>query len=422
MNKHMSNTNIFQLNHPKALRDLPSFYQQQLTPPPSTSSTPIADNKFAFFSLPSAAASSASVDSAYTDQPQNPWTSWLPAINAKVVVLCSLWYCVSIISNNSTKAILSQFAYPVTLTQFQFILNVVLCVGLFLFLSIVPSFAESFPQASIPNIKSLNGSIFNFLRPDALIISTTLPMGIFQFMGHITSHKATSVIPVSLVHTVKSLSPITTVLIYRLIFRTKFRMVTYVTLLPLIFGIMLTCYKPKRLNVNPSYTSGLCYAFISMFIFVSQNIFAKKRLTVRSNEEESSLPSHKTTGDKKLDKLTILLFCSLIGFIFTLPIYAFSELRNDVFSLSKVTPGLLLLVCINGFSHFLQSLLAFQLLGTISPINYSIANIMKRIFVIVFAFVWEGSFSFTGSQSYGILLTIIGLYCYDKWGITKKYQ
>lgn len=421
MNKNLSTSNIFQLNHTRASRESNSPYQQ-VTPPPSTSSTPLADKKASFFSIQSAVQSTTSLDATPLDQPQDKWTSWLPEVNVKVVSLCCLWYGVSIISNNTTKGILSQFAYPITLTQFQFIMNVFLCIGLFKVLTILPGWASTFPQASIPNVQSLNFSVWRFLKPDDLILSTTLPMGIFQFMGHITSHKATSVIPVSLVHTIKSLSPITTVLIYRLVFRTKFRKVTYLTLLPLIMGIMLTCYKPKHSNPHPSYVSGLCYASISMFIFVSQNIFAKKRLTVREEDKSSSLPSFKECDERKVDKLTILLFCSVIGFCFTMPIYAFSEFRNDVFSLSEVTPGLLFLVCVNGCSHFLQSLLAFQLLGTISPINYSIANIMKRIFVIVFAFVWEGSFSFTGSQSYGILLTVIGLYCYDKWGITKKYQ
>ena len=86
-------------------------------------------------------------------------------------------------------------------------------------------------------------SLSEFITPTRLIIQTTLPMGMFQFIGHITSHKATSLIPVSIVHTIKSLSPIITVLIYRFLFGKSYRMRTYVTLIPLCCGIMLTCYK-----------------------------------------------------------------------------------------------------------------------------------------------------------------------------------
>lgn len=420
MNPNMSTTNIFQLNQPKALRNPLSAYQQ-ITPPSSNSYTPVAERREGFsFSL-SANASTSSLDlKAAGEKAAAGWSSWLPEVDLKVVSLCTLWYGFSIVSNNSTKAILSRFSYPVSLTQFQFVLNALLCISLFAALSQKPSWASHFPKASIPNLHTLDCSVVKFLTPNAFIISTTLPMGIFQFLGHITSHKATSMIPVSLVHTIKSLSPISTVLIYRAFLRTRFKTVTYVTLIPLILGIMLTCYKPKNLNTAPGYFSGLFYAFISMLIFVLQNIFAKKRLTVKSLEETSSLPSYKAGEEKKLDKLTILLFCSVIGFLFTMPIYIFSEFHNDVFSLGQLTLPLVSLVVLNGVSHFLQSLLAFQLLGTISPINYSIANIMKRIVVIMFAFLWEGSFSFVGYQSYGVLLTIAGLYCYDKWGMTHK--
>lgn len=418
MNPNMSTTNIHMLNQPKAMRS-PLGYQQ-ITPPSSQSSTPVAERREAFSFTLSANASTTSLDLLAAEAKAAKSSSWLPEIDVKVVSLCTLWYGFSIVSNNSTKAILSRFSYPVTLTQFQFILNASFCIGLFAVLSARPIWASHFPKALIPNLHSLDHSVAKFVTPNAFIVATTFPMGLFQFVGHITSHKATSMIPVSLVHTIKALSPISTVMIYRLFLGTRFRTVTYVTLIPLILGIMLTCYKPKNSNSAPGYFGGLCYAFVSMLIFVSQNIFAKKRLTVKSLEETSSLPSYKVGEEKKLDKLTILLFCSLTGFLFTMPVYIVSEFRNDAFSLGQLSLPLLLLVVLNGVSHFLQSLLAFQLLGTISPINYSIANIMKRIVVIMFAFMWEGSFSFVGYQSYGVLLTIVGLYCYDKWGMTHK--
>lgn len=246
-------------------------------------------------------------------------------------------------------------------------------------------------------------------------------MGAFQFIGHITSHKATSVMPVSLVHTIKALSPITTVFIYRVVYKAKYPWATYITLTPLMVGIMLTCYKPKKAtSVSDHYISGLFYAFFSMLVFVTQNIFAKKRLTYNSEENKASLPSFKEKSAKKLDKLTILLFCSIIGFLFTIPVYVILEFQNEKFSLLQMNWYLAFLVVINGVSHFMQSLLAFLLLGSISPINYSIANIMKRIVVILFAFVWERSFSFSGTQGYGVFLTIVGLYCYDQWGGMSK--
>lgn len=339
--------------------------------------------------------------------------SWLPPIDIKITSFCLLWYFCSIISSNSTKLILNNFKYPITLTQFQFSLSSILCLTLLTVLKFNTDLIQKLPKGFVPNNLHIN----TFLTPTKLIISTTLPMGIFQFIGHITSHKATSLIPVSIVHTVKSMSPIVTVTIYTVLFKKTYKTVTYVTLIPLCCGIMLTCYK-KNNTAPANYMTGLVFAFISMIIFVSQNIFAKKRLTI----ETESIPMAKKINKDKLDKLTILFYCSTIGFILTSPIYLMSEymnFKNLGVSLLQLDSTILGLVLLNGFSHFVQSLLAFQILGMVSPINYSIASILKRIVIILISFIWELK-QFSNTQSFGLLVTLFGLYCYDRWGSSSS--
>ncbi|KAK6202591.1 member of triose phosphate translocator family [Scheffersomyces amazonensis] len=413
------NLSSFQVNSSTSLH-LP------LTPPLSKPSSPVR--------LPLSTTSSNSTAALY-----NKFINCLPPIDVKISILCTLWYLTSIISSNSTKAILTQFEYPITLTEFQFSLNATFCVVLLFILNLNPSLVKVFPYGIIPT----NLSIAKFLYPTPKIISTTLPMGGFQFIGHLTSHKATSLIPVSLVHTIKSLSPLITVFIYKALFAVNYKIITYITLIPLTIGIMLTCYKPSKGNssssasASPYYLTGLFFAFISMLIFVSQNIFAKNRLTIKEND---SLPNYKdkksddfrplndiqnNNNNIKLDKLSILFYCSVIGFLLTLPVYIISELfNNDKISIFNLSNSVLVLVILNGFSHFLQSLLAFQLLGMLSPVNYSIANILKRIFIILISFIWENklnSAKFSGLQQFGLGLTLFGLYCYDRWGTTSQH-
>jgi len=363
--------------------------------------------KFSQFQLPSPPISKVSspIDT-HAHSQSSLLASWLPPINWKVSILCFNWYLASIFSNNSTKLILNQFSHPVTLTQVQFLLNCLFCLLLLSVLSYKGELIKTFPAGVVPN----DISVRRFIVPTKLIISTTLPMGCFQFVGHLTSHKATSLIAISFVHTIKALAPLATVIIYRVFFHKKISKVTYFTLTPLVLGIMLTCYKPGG---KSEHSAGYAFAFISMAIFVSQNIYSKKTLTV---EKQDLLPGSQNKPKKKLEKLTILFYCSLIGFVFTLPIYLISEL--SAFSLKDMTVSVLLLMILNGLSHFVQSLLAFQILGLMSPINYSIANIMKRIIIIVVAFVVEGK-SIAGLQGYGLVLTIAGLYCYDRWGVPK---
>jgi len=49
----------------------------------------------------------------------------------------------------------------------------------------------------------------------------------------------------------------------------------------------------------------------------------------------------------------------------------------------------------------------------VSPVTYSVASLIKRIFVIVMAIVWFGNKP-TTVQGVGIGLTFVGLYMYDK--------
>lgn len=449
----------------------------------------------------------------------------LPDINLKLITLCFIWYFTSVISSSTTKQILKDFKYPVSLTEIQFVITGVLCVLLITFIKISEhkfnfNLFNKFPTGTFPpQLSNDSYSIRNhFLQPSYLILKTTVPMGIFQFLGQIASHNSTSIIPVSLVHTIKALSPLTTVLIYRFLFNKKFHMKTYLTLLPLITGVMLCCTRNDNLNIEPDmFFKGSMFAFLSMLIFVSQNIFAKKILTWedpqkgskgekfknrnRDSEPSSSasssspsysdaslsdedsesddsraaaflskinwritrpesatstpiLPMHTpknnnstyfllnnavtdsttdlkrfstmtaspSAATRKLDKLSVLFYCSLVGFTLTLPFYLISEFRTysttSTISILMISSSTFKYIAAYGLAHFIQSLMAFQILGMVSPVNYSIANILKRIIIISCSIAIEG-ITLNIQQGIGLSLTFAGLYCYDKWGVQR---
>ena len=72
----------------------------------------------------------------------------------------------------------------------------------------------------------------------------------------------------------------------------------------------------------------------------------------------------------------------------------------------------LYLLFLNGTVHFAQNMLALQVLAHVSPVTYSIANLFKRVFVILVAIAWFGQ-SVTAPQWLGIVLTFVGLYLYN---------
>ncbi|EAW14666.1 putative ER to Golgi transport protein (Sly41) [Aspergillus clavatus NRRL 1] len=327
-------------------------------------------------------------------------------VSYRLIILCLIWYMTSAITNTSSKTILNALPKPVTLTVIQFAFVPVWCLLL------------AYLSATFPWIRRNIPALRNGIRyPSREVLRTALPLAIFQLAGHILSSMATSQIPVSLVHTIKGLSPLFTVFAYRVFFRIRYARATYLSLIPLTLGVMLACSTGFSTNFF-----GILCALIAALVFVSQNIFSKK-LFNEASRAESDMQS---TGGMKLDKLNLLCYCSGLAFILTLPIWFVSEgyrLISNVMQYGAISlsgkhgsldhSALIMEFVFNGVSHFAQNILAFVLLSSISPVSYSVASLVKRVFVIVVAIVWFGS-STTSLQAFGIALTFIGLYLYDR--------
>ncbi|KAK9466643.1 triose-phosphate transporter family-domain-containing protein [Lipomyces arxii] len=322
-----------------------------------------------------------------------------PPISLKLIFLSLSWYWTSAVSNTLTKSILNAFPYPITLTLLQFAFVVMWALAI------------SFLARS--NVIGLSHT--GITRPTKQIILTIAPMAVFQLSGHIFSHIATSKIPVTLVHTIKGLSPLFTVLAYRFVFGVHYSMSTYISLVPLTIGVMLACSFDFHGQLL-----GLMSALFAAIIFVSQNIFSKNLLT--------NTPAPDSEPKKKLDKINLLCYCSGMAFIFTSPIWFYYEgagllreylttgtvpiLAADIGTAMPLST-LISLFILNGSVHFGQNFLAFQILGLVSPVTYSIASLFKRVFVIIVAIIWFGQ-ELTALQNWGIALTFLGLYMYDR--------
>lgn len=164
---------------------------------------------------------------------------------------------------------------------------------------------------------------------------------------------------------------------------------------------MLACSAEFR-----GHFTGVVMAFTSTMIFVSQNIFAKKLFT--ESPTASSAP--------KLDKLNLLFYSSGQAFLLTLPIWIYYEgwgFLWDGIELSKEVHkgreplsgwGLAGEFVFMGTVHFGQNIIAFVLLSLISPVTYSVASLVKRIFVIVMAMAWFRNPT-TNTQAVGVGLT-----------------
>ncbi|KAF4463534.1 hypothetical protein FALBO_9659 [Fusarium albosuccineum] len=335
-------------------------------------------------------------------------------VSPKLIILCLLWYASSALTNTSSKSILIAFDKPATLTLVQFAFVSSLCMLSAWLATIFPSMRSKIAALRHP-----------IRKPTREVITTTLPLATFAIGGHLLSSTATSKIPVSLVHTIKGLSPLFTVLAYRLVYDIRYPKATYLSLIPLTIGVMLAC------SGKTSYGGeliGVIHALLATIIFVTQNIFSKKLF----NEAARAEAENQGSMSKKLDKLNLLCYSSGIAFIITMPIWFWSEgldlLKNfyheGSIDLSEqpnsMDHGRLTLEFVfNGVTHFGQNILAFTLLSMVSPVTYSVASLIKRVFVIIMAILWFRSPT-TPIQAVGIGLTFLGLYLYDRTSESNK--
>ena len=330
-------------------------------------------------------------------------------------VLCILWYTSSALTNTSSKSILNAFDKPATLTLVQFAFVSTLCITLAWLSTIFPFLREKIVELKHP-----------IRKPSYEVIRQTLPLAAFQIGGHLLSSTATAKIPVSLVHTIKGLSPLFTVLAYRILFDIKYPNATYLSLIPLTFGVMLACSGKSQYGGQ---FLGVIEALLATLVFVAQNIFSKKLFNDADRAEAEAALGGKS---KKLDKLNLLCYSSGFAFIVTMPIWFWSEgiyliidfLRDGSLDLTG-KPGsmdhgrLIVEFAFNGVTHFAQNILAFVLLSMVSPVTYSVASLIKRVFVIILAILWFRNPT-TPIQAVGIGLTFLGLYLYDRTSESNK--
>ena len=205
---------------------------------------------------------------------------------------------------------------------------------------------------------------------------------------------------------------------YRFVYNIRYPIATYLSLIPLTLGVMLACSADLKLNIK-----GILYAFMAALIFVTQNIFSKRLFNEAAMAESSGVPS------RKLDKLNLLFYSSGMAFLLTFPIWFYSEGTTlladfyhdgaiDLVEGHALAPtldhGRLALEFIfNGTFHFAQNIMAFILLSLVSPVTYSVASLLKRVFVVVVAIIWFQNPT-TPIQGLGIAMTFFGLYLYDR--------
>ncbi|KAH3826921.1 solute carrier family 35 member E2A-like [Dreissena polymorpha] len=239
------------------------------------------------------------------------------------------------------------------------------------------------PLGIYSNIKQ-NGKPPDFWRNMVIV-------GTMRFSTVVLGLVALKFTAVSFIETVKSSAPIFTVLISYKLLGEYSGVLTVLSLIPITFGLSLCSTYELSFNVQ-----GFAASLVTNITECLQNVYSKMLL---SGEKYRYTPAE------------LQFFTSISSVIVQIPASVFMIDFLNVKNTMDVT--MLTMFVFNGVSFHFQSLSAYVLMGYISPVTHSVANTVKRAFLIWLSIIVFGN-PVTFLSGLGTIVVTVGVLCYTK--------
>ncbi|CAH0479749.1 unnamed protein product [Peronospora belbahrii] len=261
------------------------------------------------------------------------------------------------------------------------------------FISIILDFVVlTFPRSS-----TITGT-WRMQRPCIRRIMWIVPLSLFSILAKTMTYWSYNAVPVSIAQTCKASQPLFNVVLAYMAYRSRFSFATYLTLIPIVFGVVMASV--SEMGMNDLAFSGAMFAVTSSLLGVMQSMYAKFLLR----------------RQVVVDTVNLHFYSAFMSFAINAPFVLMSTRAHQdnfvaSFPFSKV------LMC--SMMHFVGSFCASWVLGEVSELTFSIMGTMKRVVVILSAVLYFGN-PVTFQSIFGTALAIGGVAGYQILKITEK--
>lgn len=210
---------------------------------------------------------------------------------------------------------------------------------------------------------------------------------------------------VAYTHTVKATLPIFAVGLSRMIMGQRHSWLQLCSLLPVVGGVMLSSHVESELDAI-----GIGCALMSVFVLACQNLSTKHVMAFHG-----------------VDSGTLVLATALVALVGMVPLWMASD--GLAFWRGELLPGgpsgfeartsFMKLLFAHGAANTVQTLSAFAFLKRVAPVTYAVANVSKRMTVIIGALIYYGG-GVTTAKLWGLFMSSVGLGLFNYAKVKEK--
>eukprot|EP00252_Welwitschia_mirabilis_P017922 TRINITY_DN3998_c0_g1_i1.p1 TRINITY_DN3998_c0_g1~~TRINITY_DN3998_c0_g1_i1.p1 ORF type:complete len:418 (-),score=56.41 TRINITY_DN3998_c0_g1_i1:475-1728(-) len=287
--------------------------------------------------------------------------------------LFGLWYLFNIYFNIYNKQVLKAYAFPITVTHFQFAVGTVAVLLMW--------------STGLHKRPKIIGSQ----------LLAILPLACVHTLGNLFTNMSLGKVAVSFTHTIKAMEPFFSVLLSALFLGEIPNPVVVASLLPIVGGVALASLTEASFN-----WAGFWSAMASNLTFQSRNVLSKKLMV---KKEES------------MDNINLFSIITLMSFFLLTPATLFFEgvkftptyFQSAGLDIKAIgTKALLAGICFHAYQQ-----VSYMILQRVSPVTHSVGNCVKRVVVIVTSVLFFRT-PVSPINALGTSIALAGVFAYSR--------